>query len=492
VITKRILASLAGAFLTLGLLAGSARPTAAADNISVVAVQTGHSIIINAEGLTRVAVGDGRIAGVVPIGTTQLLVNGKAPGHTTLYVWQGSKRTNYEITVTEAVLDDIAKLLRSAIDEPGVEVVAFDYNFIVRGTVPDVEAYRHLSDVIASFKGLKFHGASGGTDAVVVNAVTIARPLGNLQDEIATVPGTHGIRVDSDGKGNVVVSGSVHDRVEAEQVLDKVRGLAGPFLSSDGKVLDRLAVETTSQIDVKVYVLEVDDSASSTLGLSIQSATAGASGSTTLTYNGVQYGVSSTPTFLGLENPANPTQFGKWYDVGSIARVSLLVPTLNLLITDGHAKILSSPNLVTLPGKEATFLVGGEIPIPISNGLGTVTIQYKQYGVQLTVTPTLLGNGGIESVIAPQISSLDYSNGIQLNGFTVPGLKVSQLSTDIVTQSGESIVMGGLVQRLESRTITKIPLLGDLPVLGPLFRSTDYLRQNADVVFVLTPSIVTK
>jgi pilus assembly protein CpaC len=486
--TKQIRSVLAGAALALGLLSGV---PAGAESTSILAVQTFHSIILNTPNLTRIAIGDGRIAGVVPIGTNQLLINGKSLGHTTLMVWQGSKRTDYEITVTESGADDIAQILRAAINEPGVEVVEVDYNFIIRGTVPDVESYRHLNDVIGNFKGMKFKGTTDH-DITVVNAVQVAKPLGNLQDEIATVPGTHGIRVDADGQGNVIVSGTVHDRTEAEQVLEKVRGLAGPFLASNGKVIDRLASETTSQIDVKVYVLEVDKTANSQLGLSLQTATIGGSSASTVTLQGVQYGISTANQLVAIENPANPSTFGRWLNVGNLARATYLAPTINLLLQTGHARVLSSPNLVTKPGYQATFLVGGEIPIPVSNGLGTVTITYKQFGVQLTVTPTLLGNGGVESVIAPEISQLDFADGITLNGFVVPALKTSQLTTDIVTQSGESIVMGGLVDRLESRVLNKIPILGDLPFLGPLFRSTAYQKQDTDVVFVLTPTIVTK
>src|SRR5271165_1468572 len=182
--TKQIRAFLAGAALGLGVFTLGLLP-AVAEPVAILAVQTGHSIILPAAGLTRIAIGDGRIAGAIPIGTNQLLINGKASGHTSLYVWQGDRRTTYEVTVTEAGVDDLAKLLRAAINEPSVEVVAFDYNFVVRGTVPDVEAYRHLNDVIANFRGLKFQGTH---DAVLVNAVQIAKPLGNLQDEIATVP----------------------------------------------------------------------------------------------------------------------------------------------------------------------------------------------------------------------------------------------------------------------------------------------------------------
>ncbi len=129
---------------------------------------------------------------------------------------------------------------------------------------------------------------------------------------------------------------------------------------------------------------------------------------------------------------------------------------------------------MTSPGNKATFLVGGEIPVVTSTGLGAVNVQYQPYGVQLNVTPSILGNGSVHAVIAPQISALDYANAVIVSGFTIPALTVSQLSTDVITRPGESILLGGLVQRLERRTISKIPLLSDIPILGKLFTSTAY------------------
>jgi pilus assembly protein CpaC len=154
--------------------------------------------------------------------------------------------------------------------------------------------------------------------------------------------------------------------------------------------------------------------------------------------------------------------------------------------------VLSSPDLVTTPGNKATFLVGGSFPIPFSTGLGQVSIQYQPFGVQLNVTPTLLGNGAVEANITPDISDLDFADGVQENGFIIPALKESKLSTDIITQPGESIIMGGMVRRVETRTIQKVPLLGDIPILGQLFRSTNYQNNQSDIVFVMTPQVITR
>jgi pilus assembly protein CpaC len=154
--------------------------------------------------------------------------------------------------------------------------------------------------------------------------------------------------------------------------------------------------------------------------------------------------------------------------------------------------VLSAPDLVTMPGQKATFLVGGEIPYIYSTGLGVSSIVFKDYGVHLEITPTILGNGAVETLVAPEISDLDFSNGIQLNGYTVPALKVSRISTDLVTQPGESIVMAGLLKRVEQRNINKVPALGDVPILGQLFRSQRYQSQQTDVIFVMTPEIITR
>jgi pilus assembly protein CpaC len=128
----------------------------------------------------------------------------------------------------------------------------------------------------------------------------------------------------------------------------------------------------------------------------------------------------------------------------------------------------------------------------VASGPQQIAIEYKEFGVRLEVTPSILGNGNVETVIAPEVSNLDFADGVTLNGFVVPALKTSRLSTDVITKDGESIVMGGLLSRVEQRNISKIPILGDLPILGKLFRSTSYQNSQTDVVFVMTPTILTR
>lgn len=446
----------------------------AAEHVSLISLQSGHSVILRTPGLERLAVGDGRIAGVVPVGSSQIVINGKAPGHTTVFVWSSGTRQTYEVTVTEQEVDDLAQMIRTSVTDPNVEVVSFGHSVVIRGTVRDGAEYAQLSDILD-----KFDKVATAEKYTVVNAVVVAHPLGDLQHDISNLPGASDIRVDPDGKGNVVVSGHVRDAVTEQAILAKARGIAGQYLSKDGTLVDRISTDLVSQINIKVYVLEVDNTAAKNLGIELQSATFQPNGTYTI----------GPPSFPVVEFPVG---LGKALTSGAFFRTITLAPTLNLMLQEGHARILSAPNLVTTPGNAATFLVGGSFPIPFSTGLGQVSIQYKDYGVQLNVTPTLLGNGSVEAKVAPNISDLDFSNAVTENGFVIPALRTSTLSTDVITQAGESIIMGGLLRRVETRTIQKIPLLGDIPILGQLFRSTNYQNQQSDVVFVMTPEIITR
>jgi Flp pilus assembly secretin CpaC len=459
-----------------------------ADEMQTLTLRSGHSVVLQTPGLSRVAVGDGRVAGVVPIANAEVIVNGKTAGRTTLFIWRGARRTTYEVTVSEQSLDDVAAMLRSSITTPGVQVVSFDHSVVVNGVVQSPDEFARINDVVS-----RFESSTKENKFSLVNAVTVNQPLGTLQGDIAATVGGSDVKVERDARGNLVVSGRVPDRITAERLLDRVRTSGGRYLMGEGKVIDRLGVDSTSQIDIKVYIMEVDQTALQQLGVRLQSGTPifGQPGFYTL----------GDPLFPVLESPnsnnsgkpnSGPTGNGRALNIGAFARTTILAPTLDLVMRNSHARLLSSPDLVTMPGREANFLVGGEIPIPFASGLGQIAIVYKEFGVRLLVTPTILGDGSVETRIAPEVSDLDFQDGVQISGFTIPALKTSRLSTDVVTRTGESIIMGGLMRRQEQRNIDKIPLLGDIPILGKLFRSTRYQSQQTDVVFIMTPTIFTR
>ncbi|HEX3462886.1 MAG TPA: pilus assembly protein N-terminal domain-containing protein [Candidatus Elarobacter sp.] len=448
-----------------------------AQPIAAISLPSGRSTTIDAPGLTRVAVGDGRIAGVVPVGTGQVIVNAKAPGHTTVLVWANGTRREYDVTVTEQTLDDLAQMMRMTINLPSVSVDPVGRALVVKGDVTDQVQANRVADVVGRFATL-----AKNQKYDIVNAVTVSRPLGALQAELERETGARDVRVDYDNKGNVMVSGRVRDRAAAEAVLQRVRGLAGANLAADGKIIDRLALDLNQQVDTHVYILEIDKTVLSQLGIRLQGAFVNPSGV-------VQYNDPSFPIF---ENPPDVGAPGKGTVIGRFIRAEFLAPTLDALLRNGNARILSSPDLLTMPGTNAQYLVGGEVPYVVSSNLGTYNVQFKQYGVLLNVTPTILPDGAIESKITPEVSDLDFQNGITVGGLVLPSFKTSRITTDVVTKPGESIVMAGLLRRQEQRNVDKIPGLGDLPILGKLFRSTRYQKQETDVVFVMTPEVITR
>jgi Flp pilus assembly secretin CpaC len=463
----------AAAALTAAVLLSAAAPARAQEHLLSLGV--GASTTITAPGMTRVAVGDASIAGVVPTGG-QLLVNGKSPGRTTVTVWAAAGRMDYDVVVTDPGLDAIEQAIRQALDVPGITVSQAPGTILVRGAVPDSTQQLHVNDILS-----RFAGYAKDKKVTFVNAVTVADPLGELHAALARDPLTAHVRVEGDGSGNIVVGGSVHDRADAEAVLARVRSLAGRNLTAEGKIVDRLSTDTTTQIAIKVNILEIDKTGLKQLGIHLQGATPDPN-------NPGSYTIGN-PSYVAIEGGSNSASA---LNIAPFFRLTKLAPTLDLIVQSGHARILSSPNLVTSPGQEATFLVGGEIPYAFSTGLGQISIVFKEYGVKLQMTPTLLGNGTVETKIAPEVSDLDFADGITLNGFVVPALKTSKLSTDIVTRDGESVVMGGLLRRIETRNIDKIPILGDLPILGKLFRSTNYQKTDTDVVFVMTPDVIVR
>jgi pilus assembly protein CpaC len=170
-----------------------------------------------------------------------------------------------------------------------------------------------------------------------------------------------------------------------------------------------------------------------------------------------------------------------------------LLGTLSILEANGFAYTLAEPSLTAISGQVATFLAGGEFPVPIRSGSGgdsTVTVHYKEYGVRLMLSPTVLDANRIFLKVSPEVSELDFSNAVQSGGVAVPGLRVRRTDTSIALGNGESFVISGLVSRNTLSNVDKFPWLGDLPVIGAFFRSTRFDREDKELLMVVTPHLV--
>jgi len=163
---------------------------------------------------------------------------------------------------------------------------------------------------------------------------------------------------------------------------------------------------------------------------------------------------------------------------------------IDALKEDGLVKILAKPTLISMSGQTATFLAGGEYPIPVPQGDGNVTIDYKDFGVGLSFTPTVLDNDKINIRVNPKVSDLDFSTAVQFSGFVVPGLTTRQASTVVELKDGQSFAIAGLLQENIRDVISKFPVLGDIPILGTLFRSRSFLKNETELVIIATPRLV--
>ncbi|WP_025805879.1 type II and III secretion system protein family protein [Pseudomonas chlororaphis] len=164
---------------------------------------------------------------------------------------------------------------------------------------------------------------------------------------------------------------------------------------------------------------------------------------------------------------------------------------INALEGSGFAYTLARPSLVALSGQSASFLAGGEVPIPVpSSGSDSITIQYKEFGIRLTLTPTIVGNDRIALKVAPEVSELDFTNGITVNDISVPALVVRRTDTSISLADGESFVISGLISTTNTTAVNKFPGLGDIPILGAFFRDSSIRREEKELLMIVTPHLV--
>jgi pilus assembly protein CpaC len=167
-----------------------------------------------------------------------------------------------------------------------------------------------------------------------------------------------------------------------------------------------------------------------------------------------------------------------------------VLSSLDLGETTGQVTTLANPNLTALSGETGTFLAGGEVPIPVAQALGTSTVEYKQYGISLAYTPTVLSDGRISLRVRPEVSQLDYSNAVTLNNQRVPGLTTRRTETTVELGSGQSMMISGLLSNNHNNSYDKTPGLAALPIIGALFRSNAFSRNETELVIVVTPYLV--
>jgi pilus assembly protein CpaC len=328
---------------------------------------------------------------------------------------------------------------------------------------------------------------------IAVVDIVVGPDVMTLKHQLADLlPGDEiGVRMSND---SVILEGTVPDAVSADRAVQ----IADTY--APGKVVNLLSLGSAQQVMLEVRFAEVNRSALDQIGLNWGVNETGGN------FRGVIGSGSSLTspvnTTTGEPGAANLAHGAIVDSFGIVSRAfrafgANFNVTLDALEQKGAVRTLAEPTLVALSGETASFLAGGEFPVPVAQGNGgtgggttAITIQFKPFGVSLAFTPTVLADGVINLVIAPEVSSIDPTASITVNNLTIPGLQTRRAKTTVELRDGESFAMAGLIRKDFQDTIRQVPLLGSIPIIGALFRSTGFQHQETELVIIVTPRLV--
>jgi pilus assembly protein CpaC len=414
--------------LVTAAMIGAAGNVFAADILNV---SVNGSRYMEDSGITRLAVGNPDIADIRLLSNNDYLVVGKKAGSTSLLVWSNNGRQEYNVYVSG---DDegTEKAIQKAIGYPGVKVQMMNGKVLLRGKVKN--QYEHDSAV----KVAQLYLGSGGGNASSATA-------------------------NGEGQG----------------------------AATDSNIIDLLDMTNPSQVRLEAQIIEINTSAERNLGIQYWSPTIGSSsssgtGSDSGDNSSDDLSRGSSGLFYTGEKFYNRRGSFGW--LGS--HFSSINASLQALVTEGKARILSRPSITTMSGQKANILIGGRIPIPTSAGDGQITIDWREYGIRLNIEPVVDAENKITSKVHAEVSTLDYGHSVTENDFSIPAIASREADAVINVRSGMTMAIGGLLNSQDGKTVTKIPLLGDIPIIGQFFRHTQKTRDNRELLILITPTLV--
>jgi pilus assembly protein CpaC len=339
---------------------------------------------------------------------------------------------------------------------------------------------------------LTVYGA--GKRVILTDNIVVSADLEGFKSRMHEIlPGENDVAVHPANQ-SIVLSGTVSNPAVMKQVLD----LADTY--NPGKVVNMMTVQGTQQVMLSVRFVEMERTTAKNLGLNVKQTPTLCSGPAASVFPigpcNPQVSVNSGDTLNFVAQGATNT-FGTATLAFEVAHGDLSF-LFDALETKGLIKTLAEPTLVTMSGDTANFLAGGEFPIPVAQSAGgltgtlpTITIEYKEFGISLAFTPTILQDGMINMIVNPEVSSIDPTTSIVLGEISVPGIKVRRAHTTVELRDGESFTVAGLLSDNYQNNIRQLPFVGDIPILGTLFRSTSFQADQTELVIVVTPHLVT-
>jgi len=426
-----------------------------------------------------------------------------------------SKRTRTEHRITRiggltlAVLSCLAiarsapaqDLVPSSVTPSGIIDLALGNSFVV--SHPVVIRRVSIADptvadaVPVSSQEILVNGKKSGTTTLLLwdNAggrrmyqVRVSPDVESLEADLRELFPDDSIDVVSSG-GSVILAGRVSGQLTAERVMAITAGFLATD-TDDPSIVNNLSIPDPGQVLLQVRFAEVSRTAIEKAGINLLRIGDDYSGGTTT-------GRPTPPTGdlpLGGDAVSDVTQtFSDALNIFLIDHENGVGAFIQALKSNGLFRSLAEPNLLAVHGQEASFLAGGEFPYPVVQGganVGAVTIQFREYGVRLTFTPMIQPSGNIRLHVAPEVSTLDFANGLTLQGFNIPSILSRKAETEIELADGQTFAIAGLIDNSIIEDIDKIPVLGDIPILGSLFRSKELRQNKTELLVLVTPRLV--
>jgi len=408
--------------------------------------------------ITRVSVANPDTADVVVISEREIYVNGMAPGVTNITLWGKNRFTAAQVTV-ELDVTLLKEKLHKVLPNEKIGVEASGISIVLSGEVSSAAVQQTAISVAESFLGIKAGGGGAVEDPQASN--------------IGMVSG-------ASGAGATSIGGGAKEK---------------------GRVINLMHVGGVQQVMLEVRVAEIQREVARRMGVNFHGVTKsgnfGVSQINSLTsISGLQRLIGVTPTTIP---PVGSLTTGWTQGIGTAITALGGFKTMGVMWTlffdilkqQGLGRILAEPNLVTTSGQKANFLAGGEFPVPVPQDFGTITILFKKFGVALEFTPTVLDGDKIAIKVTPEVSELDFTTApVVLAGLTVPGLRMRTVTTHVELKDGQTFAIAGLLSDNHRNTLNKYPLLGDIPILGALFRSVQYQKNETELVVLATPRLV--
>lgn len=345
--------------------------------------------------------------------------------------------------------------------------------FIADPTIADFQAPSNKTVFVFGKKSgrTSLFALDANGEALAQLNIVVTEPIEDLRAMLRTRVGDYPIHVSYTPRG-AILSGTAPN----SQVVDTATKVTEQFLGDGAQVDNEIQVAGSLQVNLSVRVAEVSRSAMKELGINLSAF--GKIGNLTVGLASGKGGGSGAASGGGTAGVA--------YNDGNAS----LGAVLDALAKEHVASVLAEPNLTAMSGESANFLAGGEFPIPVVQGSGQVSVEFRHFGIGLEFVPTVLNNEQINIRVKSEVSELSTQGAVQINGISVPGVSTRRADTAVELGSGQSFAIGGLIRRNVNTDIRAFPWLGDLPILGALFRSSSFQKEETELVIIVTPYIV--